>query len=92
MGNICFDISKRLSRLFRQTFYCHLFAMSLFKKPKKNIQRRAFSDFTENRDEAARQDNEDDVEMQEIPKAKPREAKPEKPKKTLLSFGDEEGT
>lgn len=73
-----------------------IFTMSLFKKPKKNIQRRAFSDLTEERDEAASQDGGDDVEMQEIPKAKAKEAKPEKqPKerqsKTLLSFGDEEG-
>lgn len=70
---------------------------SLFRKPKKNIQRRAFSDFPDDPDHTGVKDGDGGEKVAELPKIKAKEAKPEKaPKerqstKTLLSFGDEEG-
>lgn len=70
---------------------------SLFRKPKKNIQRRAFSDFPDDQDHAATRDGDAGEKSVEAPKIKQKEPKPEKtPKerpatKTLLSFGDEDG-
>ena len=65
--------------------------MSLFRKPKKNIQRRAFSDFPDHNDGAPSMD----VDVEEKPVEKPPKSKEKAPKstasKTLLSFGDEEG-
>lgn len=67
----------------------------MFKKPKKNIQRRVFSDFGDERDQSATRGEDGQEKETECPKVKPKEAKPEKaprqPKTTLLSFGDEEG-
>lgn len=73
--------------------------MSLFKKPKKNIQRRNLSDFTDDPDGTSTLEKDGNGDLPEMPKIKAKEAKPEKsvPKerqpqtKTLLSFGDEEG-
>lgn len=70
---------------------------SLFRKPKKNIQRRAFSDFPEDQDHGATRDGDAGEKSVEAPKIKQKEPKPEKPSKerpaakTLLSFGDEDG-
>lgn len=69
--------------------------MSLFRKPKKNIQRRAFSEFDEDKDRLPTRDDESSENVPETIKMKPKPDKvpKERPQaKTLLSFGDEEGT
>lgn len=72
--------------------------MSLFRKPKKNIQRRAFSNFTDDPDQSTSKENDGDEKQTEGPKLKTRETPENHSKerqssktKTLLSFGDEEG-
>lgn len=67
--------------------------MSVFKKPKKNIQRRAFSDFPDEDRSVDINNGEEREKGENGAAAKPKERKPEKEKKskTLLSFGDEEG-
>lgn len=55
--------------------------MSLFNKPKRNIRRRPFNDDDE--------DNENRMEVEDAQPAKPKAKKKDKPKQTLLSFGEE---
>ncbi|XP_034937279.1 PAX3- and PAX7-binding protein 1 isoform X2 [Chelonus insularis] len=55
--------------------------MSLFNKPKRNIRRRSFNEECE--------DNENRVEPEDVQTIKARPRKKEKPKQTLLSFGEE---
>lgn len=68
---------------------------SLFRKPKKNIQRRANSDFPEDPDQPTAKDHVESEKPAMAAKIKVKEPKPEKKErkstKTLLSFGDEEG-
>lgn len=56
-------------------------AMSLFNKPKRNIRRRSFNDEGE--------DNENRMNIDDAQPAKIKPKKKEKPKQTLLSFGEE---
>lgn len=55
--------------------------MSLFNKPKRNIRRRHFNDDDE--------DNENRMETEDAPIVRVKPKKKEKPKQTLLSFGEE---
>lgn len=56
--------------------------MSLFNKPKRNIRRRSFNEEYE--------DNENRMECDDVqPVVKSKPKKKEKPKQTLLSFGEE---
>lgn len=56
--------------------------MSLFNKPKRNIRRRSFNEEYE--------DNENRMESDDVqPSVKSKPKKKEKPKQTLLSFGEE---
>lgn len=55
--------------------------MSLFNKPKRNIRRRSFNDETE--------DNENRMDAETIQPIKVKPKKKDKPKQTLLSFGEE---
>ncbi|KAK0096085.1 hypothetical protein PV326_006499 [Microctonus aethiopoides] len=55
--------------------------MSLFNKPKRNIRRRSFNDEGE--------DNENRMNIDDVQPAKIKPKKKEKPKQTLLSFGEE---
>ena len=55
--------------------------MSLFNKPKRNIRRRPFNDDDE--------DNENRMEVEDTQPVKSKAKKKDKPKQTLLSFGEE---
>lgn len=55
--------------------------MSLFNKPKRNIRRRPFNDDDE--------DNENRMEVEDTQPVKSKTKKKDKPKQTLLSFGEE---
>lgn len=55
--------------------------MSLFNKPKRNIRRRPFNDDDE--------DNENRMEVEDTQPIKSKTKKKDKPKQTLLSFGEE---
>ena len=65
--------------------------MSLFRKPKKNIQRRAFSDFPDHHDGPPSMDVDVEEKSVEKPTKSKEKAQKSTASKTLLSFGDEEG-
>lgn len=90
---------KGLSKQMDTHIHTEFAKMSLFRKPKKNVQRRAFSEFEDEQDPPTDKDNDGGEKESQAPRNKAKETKPEKPKKerpsttttTLLSFGDEEG-